>query len=1096
VTSGAREDAAARERAVTTVDRNLVVVAGAGSGKTSLLVERVLHLVLARDVPVGEIAAITFTEAAAAELRDRIARELGAALALSEGAAAREKAGEADRSLARLRAASIDTADIGARARRALREIDRAVLTTIHGLCRRILARHPIESGLPPRFTPVDSARIERAAKDVWPEALAQLAQGERAAELESLLERLEVKDLEVFALGLADAAARRGAPVPDATAPLRAAIARALERLRASATAVAARTKRPIVFTRRAADLAERLEAALREAPAALRARYPDPPEEPGKAQAVLAEDLDAFRRARDVVARYAEIDDATIERATALLAPAAARLRSAVESAGLVSFDGLLVLARDLLRDRPDVRRAESGRLRTLLVDEFQDTDPLQYEIVFFLAEDPAASPARDAWTARLARGRLFAVGDPKQSIYRFRGADLSAHARACERILEEGGERVELRLSFRSPPAILEPLQTAFAGWLPARDDDERETRAAPEWVAVSSARAGADPRFGAEPRVEMWTLPAADAAGERRRNEADWIAADVVRSVGERGARPRDHAILLRAFSDVAIYARALERRNVPYVLEGGRTFYARSEVNDLSSVLRAVAEPNDAIALLAVLRSPAGGATDAELERHVRAKGIWSAWSSPDPAVAPNVARTFAWIRELRVRAASISTGELVREAIATSRLVELHAAGFDGAQRIANLRKLQGIAEESARDPAASIEDVALELERRAGDERGDGELSLAEEGTDAVAVLTFHKAKGLEFPVVYVADLERRSHHSDPARAELSIDERPPGPGVVACSRRRVRTSLSALREVERPAHRSAERRREIYVATTRARERLVLLACENGSSESVAALGAAWGYRGDDPPPDGALLAGGAVVHRRIAGAPPDSALAPRAAESFVAAARRFRSAADAASRAARPPLASPTSLRERDENDAFASVARKMGPGPVSAAAIGATVHAALERADFARPESFASPEIVAPLAAMEAAARGDDADMVARDAGALLARFAASPLRARLAAARIVARELPISAPADSADAGAEVVHGYADVVFEEKGAWTVADFKTDAVVSDDHRRQVAWYAAALARSARRPVRAEVWFLREGRAIVLT
>ncbi|MFN7972672.1 MAG: 3'-5' exonuclease [Acidobacteriota bacterium] len=768
-------------------------------------------------------------------------------------------------------------------------------------------------------------------------------------------------------------------------------------------------------------------------------------------------------------------------------MLAPEVERARAAVEGEGLLSFDDLLVRSRNLLRDHPAVRRREADALQAILVDEIQDTDPLQYEIVFMLAESAWVRPARDPWSVRLAPGRLFVVGDPKQSIFRFRGADVAAFDRALRVMEGQGADVLMLQSSFRSPRAILDPLDRLFAPWLGPKDELEREWSAAPSYHAIRAERAAPDPAFGCGPRIEIWSLPADLAAGARRVAEGRAIATHIAAAVSN-GLRYEDHAILLAAFSDVAAYARALDRAGIPFTLEGGRTFYERPEVTDLLALLRALAEPNDRVALLSFLRSPVGAVPDAELLRHVESGGAIAVDGEPDPASLPALARSLGLYRRLARRISGVPVDEAVRAVIGETRLMEIHAAGFDGAQRVANLRKIEALAADLSRDRFLSLSGLVRDLEAREKSSGGEGEPALADEGLDAVRIVTVHRAKGLEFPVVFVADMAR--HDREGAQeSHAGYTEREPGPGLaVRLLGAHVQSTLGALARGTEEVHRPAEHRRLLYVAATRARERLVLIAgSARGTRSSWVEALRSWGYDPRTPPRDGERLLGSRVLHRSIADdvtAPPRRAIA---APDLHAPAAAFLSAARSV-RAVRR-MGSPTALRE--EREAARSEEHALSR-PV-AFAIGLTVHAALEAMDFADPSPALAYGRVLALASRASDQHGVDPATVAPAAARILESFASGRLRARLAAARIVGREVPLIAR--NPDGRPEVMTGIADVVFEERGEIVVADWKTDlvgddalvAAAVDRYRPQVAWYAEALSRSLDRPVAAELFFL---------
>jgi len=682
-------DGDARRQAVTLFDRNLVITAGAGTGKTSLLVERALNLIGHAIFNITEMALITFTEKAASELRSRLAEGLERLLFLAGSDAGREaldptQAG--DRSYEWLRfEAAIDPRELRERALRGLQDLDAAPVSTIHAFCAGILRRAPWQAGVDPSFQIDDGPIFERlfaderqrflqeelgprsGRGDLWREVLRRPG---ALQEVEELVRRLASFAFPSEAIESVSRAGR--GPEIDRLRPL---LQSARDRLEALPDRL--RELMTPTYRRLLPAAIAFLDAALQGGAEAMAgADSPMPLEEflrqkigePGKkvTGADAGEVKEAARQAQALVAALLTIDEATVAGLLDAARPLALRARERLLASGFVSFDALLRKTRDLLARHPDLRHALGARFGALLVDEFQDTDPLQYEILFFLAEDRRTT-AGDAYEAALSPGRLFIVGDPKQSIYRFRGADIEAYRRAVTRVQACGGVELRLTASFRSPREVIGPINRIFGPLIgPQRDGEDAFE---PIYIPIESARGAAEHGV---PRVEIWSVETEGNVERRRRAEAEAIAAWIaerVRGESSPGARLRygDAAILLRALTNAAIYAQPLRRAGIPFLVEGGKEFYERPEVSDLISFLRAAANPNDAVALLAVLRSPLGGAPDAELARHAAAGGRLEApIAAVDPALFPNLARTLGLLERFRGRMRGRPADEIVR----------------------------------------------------------------------------------------------------------------------------------------------------------------------------------------------------------------------------------------------------------------------------------------------------------------------------------------------------------------------------------------------------------------------------------------------
>jgi ATP-dependent helicase/nuclease subunit A len=738
--------------------------------------------------------------------------------------------------------------------------------------------------------------------------------------------------------------------------------------------------------------------------------------------------------------------------------------------------------------------VRRRVAARFRQVLVDEFQDTDPLQYEILFLIALADTG-PEADPWNGALEPGRLFIVGDPQQSIYRFRGADIAAYRSAVARLEATGGATLHLSASFRSPAGLLEPIDRIFSGWLGPAGGGWSGGHV-PPYRPLVSARAREDrPR----PRVAVWSVepgPGADAAAGRRA-EAAAIASHIVADAAQRdddGARFRRFALLFRSLANAPEYARVLRRAGLPCLLDGGRDFASRPEVADLLTFLRAFSSPNDGPSWLALLRSPLGAVPDAELQRFVREGGRLSfpapGAPRPDGATAPALRRTVDWIVDFRRRVHGLPPDDVIQAALATTPITLVHAASHDGSQRLANLHKSEMLARELA-DRGLTLPEIVTEIEASFTGDRGETESPLADETIDAVRLLSVHKAKGLEFDVVFVPDLGRRDGGDRTPGTEADWHAAAASEGVAIVLPDGRRNALRVAHDLEAAEHEQAEERRVFYVACTRAREELILVNSRRGGKAAWRDRLAVLGYAPDGTgawPADGPL-AGGLAVHRVVRDpAPPHTPPPPFDPAPYAGAAALHRRAAAALREAAAPPLRSPSSEVVHAPRPAPGG-----GPGPLAARLAGSAVHGALQGWDFGSAE------------ALRAAARAALCGLLARerepDPGAaaeierILDAFLASPLPARLRRSVILAREAPLVSRDPSGTAWA----GACDLIFREGDAVVVADYKTDAdpeaeEVASRYRGQMEIYLDAVRRLLPDDrVRGEILLLRTGLAI---
>jgi ATP-dependent helicase/nuclease subunit A len=1106
---GGLPDGDARRRAATDFSTNLVVLAGAGTGKTSLLVERVLNAIGSDTAPIDRLAAITFTEKAAGEMRERVALGLERLRALARAEVDPTPAEEADRAFAHLVGeAAIEPETIARRALDAMEELDRARVLTIHSFCSELLRAYPLEAGVDPDFAVDSGEHAEPLARTEWERFLTDEL-GRRATRTE-----LWRKVLPGFVLGHTAEAARALAefripdellrsPVTfpdtrDLLGPLADRLVGAIESLLSRQQGITNKTR---VYFEVAAQALIGLRDHGLEAFRAYLEQHDDVYERvlgenrrprPNQAlQGVDRQELDELsREVHALMRRLLASREEAVRDLVEGIAPFVSRFRESFSRQGLVSFDGLLRLTRDLLRDHPGVRAELKRRYRILLVDELQDTDPLQYEIVFFLAEALDESAAT-AYEARLGPGRLFAVGDAKQSIYRFRGADFAAYRRAIDYVVEQGGVKLDLVSNFRSVPGIVDPVNRLFDGeggtWIPSTYQ--------PEYVPIAAARDQPDD----DPRVEVWTVtPAGDTAHERREAEGRVLAQEIRRLVEDEGrCRFKDITILFRAFTSISYYLRPLRARGIPFVVDGGKEFLERPEVEQLMAAMRTLAQPSDQPALLAFLRSPAGGVPDTELAAYASGGGRWD-WRNRDvPADFPRVARAFERLRELERDTRHVPADAVVRRVLERTSLQPLGAAAFEGAQRVANLRKLASAAGELARDGRLSLEEVVEALaEGRLEDIKTD--RPLADDAADAVRITSIHRMKGLENDWVFLPDLARQHRTAFFETQSVGVTTLPAGGQALAVTVDGVSNPAWVHLDHEKRLHESAEEVRVLYVAATRARERLVALTGPvRGKTRWLPAL-ARWGYDAKSPPEDGASLLDGAVLHRRprlepVPRATVDGAakLARQAVEAYEGAVSRLRAAAS-------PPLGSPSGLHEeQDEAQPRRSGGAALGRGGAREAgkALGIVLHRLLETWPDVEPER--RRERLVELCRESAATVDVDVDALIDEATGILAAFAGSGLARRLDSVEVLGRELPLLLRGDT------VFRGSIDLLYRDgDGQIVVADYKTDRDEDDDALRrryaeQLGVYVEAVQRTLGSlfPPQAELWLLRSGRRLTL-
>jgi ATP-dependent helicase/nuclease subunit A len=877
------------------LEKNLALMAGAGSGKTHSLVTLALHLLAGaregfKPLKPGRLGLVTFTDKAAAELRGRVRERLDG-LVQSELHALDEPLLSESLELLGMRPPSRDTW-------RALREeLGTAQVGTFHSLCGQMLRRAPPGSGVDTSFEVLDELEARALVLDVCERVVLDALEDSdsRARELceeltysgsdftEGLVASLASLHGKLREEGLRAAGVRVATP-EDTREAFDALVAQGLTwcgevaELDAKGQWRALREKLEAALEGLTLENCfepghlPALKAAFREDDRKMSAQKSEPGTRMkqlywsvfGKSDGSVMTLLDLY-----AAWRTAPFEGAFLT----LLGQVEARHAEALSRRNALDFTSLLVTTRDLLRDVPDFRRQMQERLGALMVDEFQDTNRLQLELVVLLAERregaprPLSAQVDLVATLPLEPAFLCAVGDRKQSIYEFRGADVSVFEELARKIEHEGGERGFLQGNRRSVPPLLDFFNQAFAGVLVAgeggardyevvyvpREDDLRPVRSSPVAAPVVERLLLEDEGLG------TGELRLADAESVARRLELLLAPDTGVRvavskaSEETRPVRGGDVALLFRTFNHLEVYRQALIRRGIPHRVLRGRGFYGAQEVLDLASLLSLLADPEDALAFAAVLRSPLVGLSDAALFRLAGPEGLSlpaveqagvSLWGALPEAERERLERFVLALPRLRAERDRLGVRALLDAALTLTGYREALAATPHAEQASANVEKLLALAGRRDERGTGGCVTFARELQRLAHEEPTEAQADLLEAGDPrAVQLLTIHRAKGLEWPVVMVPALGGK-RRQDTGRV---LFERSQGlalrPWLPTRLHDSVETKFRSPRfdgvKDELRRRETAEYRRLLYVALTRARDWLFL----SGGQERAAA-------------------------------------------------------------------------------------------------------------------------------------------------------------------------------------------------------------------------------------------------------------
>ena len=1151
-------DAPARDRSRSALDTTLIVEASAGTGKTTALVSRVVELVRSGTAEIAGIVAITFTERAAGELRLRIRQSLDRAVAEQPES----------RTAARLHAARAT--------------IEEASLGTIHAFCSQLLHEHPVEAGVDPDFTILTGAEqaafFEPLFRDWLREQLERPGLG-----VARVLRRSRGREEPVDTLRGAAGRLLDHRELPAAWAPPEGydrdeAVRRLLHEdevdedageggvARVCLTTLAevvrelpppAADERVDWLYRTLADAAElereirvRKEAGRwdpdwveqslatlevpdwgygRRLPAATNARllraHPQLPVKTGavdlpRIRADFRERLESFRwrSGADLAAQLREE-----------LRPLVARYEAAKQKAGKLDFDDLLLRTRDLLDRNPGLREQLRKRYTHFLLDEFQDTDPLQTEIVFQLTA-PRAPETGDWRKAVPAPGRLFLVGDPKQSIYRFRRAEVEHYRETKRHLLENGANEVVLTSNFRAAPALCEFVNTALGPLLDAPPDEKTGVEQV-GYSPIAATRSAVSPRaLGVIPvpkegvatnAREIAALePAAVAGFVTGLLESEFR---VTRTDGTAGpVEPSDICLLFRRFRHRGHlvpqpYAEALQQRDLPHALGAIPSYTGSAEIGALRAALTAVEFPDDELSVYAALRGPLFSFPDEELFLfRERGRRLCPAATVPLPEDAPApdraIAEALTFLDDLHRRRNRRPLADTLRALLERHRAETAFAFWKSPDQVLANLRLLTQTARQFETGGGLSFRGFVRRLEAEANDPDL-GARGAPDPEVRGVRMLTVHSAKGLEFPVVVLVD----SPCPRVGRADRVVR---PEEGLYACDLRhgiRPQALLDAER-VEKAVD-LREQDRLLYVAATRARDLLAVVA-----PAAQYDLDRSWlrplydrltertgdrlpllefdGKAGAARPDAGArrwnLLSGEATTEDD-----PAERFRERRAETLARGAVPSRRIAPVGRYAERELDPAPVVIHElprpanRPGGGRFGElVHRILERAPIAPGAVGDTGNATTtELAESAAAELGIESGLVAPAAAAAEAALGHEVLRAARRAAARGACYRECPVFLREDRPAPPAPEEAAPAPEEAATApeetasGAEagearsdretdetepegpiLIEGKVDLLYQTEagGPWTVVDFKTG--LTDDEERAGAREAA--------------------------
>jgi len=843
-------DAEARERIASDLAATLIVEAAAGTGKTTALVSRIVAVVRAGITTLDRIVAVTFTEKAAGEMKLRLRTELDQARQRSSNPSEQQNLSAA------------------------LQALEIAHINTIHGFCADLLRERPVSAALDPAFEVLDEAGADALLRDafrVWFErslsdpgpALRRVLRrrnwrSERTTPREDLLKAcralLENRDFTTpWTLPPFD----RDRAVDEMVDQIRALAA--LHKLASRASDPLAQALRKFDAWVTSWDSREQIEVRDYDGIEAELVRFERDHErefERTGSGSLYGASLDrsAVVGMRDALkgalAEFTSIAEAHLAAGLRQeLEPVVAAYEGLKKKAGALDFVDLLSLTREMLARSQDVRRELQSRFTHLFVDEFQDTDPLQAEILLLLASDDVRVDSYER--TRVTPGKLFVVGDPKQSIYRFRRADVVLYQRIKAALLDQGATLLHLTTNFRSVPSIQAAVNVSFAKSMTgAADGHQAAYVPLTPWAAEIVGQPGVvalpipEP-YGPSGKMTKKAVNAScpDAVAAF----IDWLVRESGWKVRENGelvpVRPRHVCLLFKRFQawdgdTTRPYVRGLEARRIPHMLVGGRSFHDREEVIALRTALDAIEWPSDELAVYSTLRGPLLALTDEDLLRFRHEFGHLNPLRAIDDDQRqkhPDVAAALELLRDLHGGRNRRPIADTVERFLAETRAHASLAMWPSGEQALANAIAVLDLARNTDARGASSFRGFIETLSDQASRGEG-GEAPIVEEGTEGVRLMTVHKAKGLEFPVVILCDPTAPSK-AEKAHRYLDSERRLWAQKLCGAS------PIELLEnEAIATAQDSAEIVRQAYVAATRAQDLLVVPVFGDGTERSVA--------------------------------------------------------------------------------------------------------------------------------------------------------------------------------------------------------------------------------------------------------------
>lgn len=822
--------------------KNIIVEAGAGTGKTNLLTERICYLILGKGLKIDQIVALTFTDKAAAEIKLRVRNIMSMILkeltsGEIESQITKNLMEETCFSLTKQELEEIKKKKITKeefkkekyiqRIETSFELIERAQICTIHSFAFQILKTYPLQAGLAPH-TEIDTGLI---ADNIFNKNWAVFLEKElslnspKRALWEKLLEEFTLEQLKSFARLLRepyfDYCSCESSPQEIRTfITEQIAIAKSL--VKANLPEGQEKRKAEILLEQAIARLSDLL---LNFSSANKEEAFKEEIEKPSKQdfrkgweeenEIIFAQNF--IDLANTVIPQKMDFLKQTYNLFRTFIQDIKAQMRKQ----NIVSYNQSIYFARDLIKENPEVRRELKKRYKSLMIDEFQDTDMAQGQLLLFLAEEEN-NFTKNWEDIILEPGKLFVVGDPKQSIYRFRGANISAYQKFLDLMINQQAQVCYLTTNFRSQGKIIDFVNK----W--GEIAIQEQTLIQPRYIKLQK---------GEKPdsqKVEFLQINAEEEIKleDLRANEANIVSSWIQEHVGKaklasgESLKYKDITILYPVSSGLKVYTEALNRYNIPYTLETSGSFFEAQEIFDIINLLKVIYDPQDKLALVGVLRSPLCSMKDEELIDLWQQKALNI--FAKDFTSSAAVKNVYKLLKTFNAKAAHLTLKELISELFYKTDFVILETLASASEQALANLNKFLRIVFEQAAK-GFTLGQLLLYIQSEDKETEKESQSSLVEENFDVVKVMTIHKAKGLSSPVVILVNT---AYMDKKHQEEKYVDDLEGKLGFRLGTFKNLNYFILQEKEI---LHRKAQDERLLYVALTRAKEKLLICANTN---------------------------------------------------------------------------------------------------------------------------------------------------------------------------------------------------------------------------------------------------------------------